>query len=44
MKYLNKTVFSLAVAGMSVLSGNLSAQFLGGHRIKVMKMDQKDNS
>ena len=34
MKYLNRTVFSLAVAGISLLSGNLSAQFLGGHRIK----------
>ncbi|WP_228441078.1 hypothetical protein [Chryseobacterium phosphatilyticum] len=34
MKYLNKTVFSLAVAGMSLLSCNVSAQFLGGHRLK----------
>ncbi|MDR6919462.1 MULTISPECIES: hypothetical protein [Chryseobacterium] len=34
MKYLNKTVFSLAIAGMSLLSGNLNAQFLGGARIK----------
>lgn len=34
MKYLNKTVFSLVVAGISLLSGNVSAQFLGGHRLK----------
>ncbi|MCC3214889.1 hypothetical protein LIV57_06365 [Chryseobacterium sp. X308] len=34
MKYLNKTVISFAVAGMSLLSGNVSAQFLGGHRLK----------
>ena len=34
MKYLNKTVFSFAVVGMTILSGNLRAQFLGGHRIK----------
>ncbi|MCS4301243.1 hypothetical protein [Chryseobacterium sp. BIGb0232] len=34
MKYLNKTVFSLAVAGMSLLSGHVNAQFLGGHRLK----------
>ena len=34
MKYLNKTVVSLAIAGMSLLSGNVSAQFLGGHRLK----------
>lgn len=34
MKYLNKTVFPLVMAGMSMLSGSLSAQFLGGHRLK----------
>ena len=34
MKYLNKTVFSVAIAGISMLSGNLRAQFLGGHRLK----------
>ncbi|MCQ9635368.1 hypothetical protein MP478_05445 [Chryseobacterium sp. WG14] len=33
MKYVNKTVCSLAVAGMTMLSGNISAQFLGGHRL-----------
>ncbi|HCM34433.1 MULTISPECIES: hypothetical protein [Chryseobacterium] len=34
MKYLNKTVFSFALAGLSMLSGNVNAQFLGGHRLK----------
>jgi hypothetical protein len=34
MKYLNKTIFSLAVAGMFLLCGNVHAQFLGGHRLK----------
>jgi hypothetical protein len=34
MKNLNKTVFSLAVAGMSVFSGQMKAQFLGGRRLK----------
>ena len=34
MKYLNKTVFPLVIAGMSILSGSPNAQFLGGHRLK----------
>ncbi|MGG5208266.1 hypothetical protein ACQWU4_04905 [Chryseobacterium sp. MIQD13] len=34
MKYLNKTVLPLAVAGMSMFSGHLGAQFLGGSRLK----------
>lgn len=34
MKNLNKTAFSLAVAGMSVFSGQMKAQFLGGRRLK----------
>ncbi|SIQ46213.1 hypothetical protein SAMN05880574_11375 [Chryseobacterium sp. RU37D] len=34
MKYLNKIVFSIAIAGMFLLSGNLNAQFLGGMRVK----------
>ncbi|AZA77355.1 hypothetical protein EG347_07460 [Chryseobacterium sp. G0186] len=34
MKYLNKAVVSLALAGMTVFSVNMNAQFLGGHRLK----------
>lgn len=34
MKYINKTVFSLSLLGLSLFSGQLSAQFLGGMRLK----------
>jgi len=34
MNNLNKVTFSLAVAGMSLFSGQMNAQFLGGRRLK----------
>lgn len=34
MKNFNKTAFSFAVAGMSMFSGRMNGQFLGGRRLK----------
>lgn len=34
MRNFNKTIFSFAIAGISMLSGKMDAQFLGGMRLK----------
>ncbi|WP_343610735.1 hypothetical protein [Chryseobacterium oranimense] len=34
MKYLNKTAFSFALAGMFIFSAKMNGQFLGGMRLK----------